>query len=142
MNQIMPYPLWIGHAGEGRDSRVLFERGIRALVDLAMEEAPTPLPRELIAVRYPLLDGTGNRAELLFLAISTLATLLKMNIPTLVVCGAGMSRAPAIGAAALALVHQRKPEECLELVARHHAHDISPGFWKEVLAALPTATLP
>lgn len=138
MNQVVPYPLWIGHAGEGRDFRAIFDQGIRAVVDLALEEVPVQTPRELISVRYPLLDGTGNRADMLFLAISTVATLLKMNIPTLVVCGAGMSRAPAIGAAALALVHQQKPEECLQLVAKHHAHDISPGFWKEVLAALPT----
>lgn len=140
MNQVLPYPLWIGHAGEGRDFRVIFDQGIRAIVYLAMEEAPAQMPRELISVRYPLVDGPGNRAEMLFLAVSSVATLLKMNIPTLVTCGAGMSRAPAISAAALALVHQRKPEECLQLVAKHHAHDISPGFWNEVLAALPAVS--
>src|SRR5262245_32724506 len=108
MNQILPYPLWVGHAGEGRDFRAVFDRGIRAIVDLALEEPPVQAPRELISVRYPLLDGTGNTSDILFLAISSVATLLKMNMATLVMCGAGMSRAPAVSAAALALIHQRR----------------------------------
>lgn len=138
MNQIVPYPLWIGHAGEARDFRTLFDLGIRAVIDLALEEPPTPTPRELLYGRFPLQDGPSNRGEVLFLAISTLASLLKMHIPTLVVCGGGVSRAPAISAAALALAHHRSPEDCLQLVAEHHAHDISPGLWNEIVAVLPT----
>ena len=137
MTQIESHPLWIGHAGEGRDLKQIFDIGIRALVDLALEEAPTQAPRELISIRFPLVDGAGNRGELLFLAVSTVATLLKMHVPVLVTCGAGMSRAPAVAAAALAVLETRAPEDCLKQVVKHHASDVSPGLWNEVVAVLP-----
>src|SRR5258708_5183826 len=101
MNQIIPYPLWIGHGGDGRDFRQVFQASIKALVQLSAEEPALAPPRELIYCRFPLVDGGGNRAELLFLAVSTVATLLKMSVPTLLFCGAGMSRSPAIAAAVL-----------------------------------------
>ncbi len=132
MNQIPPYPVWVGHAGEAREYRQLFDAGIKALVTLALEEPPPEPPRELICCRFPLLDGTGNRPEILSLAVNTVATLLRMRLPTLVSCGAGMSRAPAVVAAALALVHQGSPEECLQRVVQYHRADVSPGLWTEV----------
>ncbi|HMC65913.1 MAG TPA: hypothetical protein VKI65_13320 [Gemmataceae bacterium] len=138
MNQIQPNPLWIGHMGEGRDFRNLFDLGIKAVVELAMEEQPLQPPRELISCRFPLLDGAGNRAELLFLAVSTVASLLKMRIPTLLCCSAGGSRSPAVAAAALAMIHHEPPEECLERVVEQHASDVSPGFWDEVTRLLPS----
>jgi protein-tyrosine phosphatase len=138
MNQITPQPLWLGHAGAVADFRRVFDAGIKALVQLATEELPDQPPRELIYCRIPLVDGTGNRAELLYLAISTVATLVKMRIPTLVYCGAGMSRAPAIAAAALGMVHQEPPEEWLNRVARHHHTDVSPGLWREITGLLPS----
>lgn len=141
MTQIEPYPLWIGHAGEGQDLRHIFDLGIRALVDLALEEAPTKAPRELISTRFPIVDGAGNRGEILFLAVSTVATLLKMHVPVLVICGGGVSRAPAIVAAALALLERRPPEACLKQVAQHHASDVSPGLWNEVVAVLPALSV-
>jgi hypothetical protein len=138
MDQVRPYALWLGHAGEGRDFRQIFERGIRALVQLAAEEPLEQLPRELIACRVPLLDGAGNRSDHLFLAITTVATLLKMHVPTLVSSGAGTSRSPAVAAAALALVHEEPPEECLKRIVRQHPSDVSPGFWAEVTGVLPS----
>ena len=62
------------------------------------------------------------------------------KIPTLVCCGAGMSRSPAIVAAALALVERAPFEDCLRRVARHHPSDVSPGLWSEVVK-LPSALL-
>jgi hypothetical protein len=138
MNKIDPYSLWVGHAGEGKDYRKLFDAGIRALVQLAVEELPLETPRELISCRFPLLDGTGNRPEALYLAISTVATLLKMHLPTLIFCGAGMSRAPAVAAAALAMVHHQAPALCLEQVVKCHPSDVSPGLWSEVTGLLPS----
>src|SRR5690242_17107834 len=120
MNQIQPYALWVGHAGEGHEFRPMFDAGIKALVQLAAEELPSQPPRELIFCRFPLIDGSGNRLELLSLAISTVAHLIQRHVPTLVSCGGGMSRAPAVAAAALALAHREAPEECLQRVTRHH----------------------
>lgn len=137
MNQIVPYPLWLGHTGSGADFRTIFDRGIKALMHLAAEDLPAHPPRELIYCRIPLVDGAGNRSELLFLAISTLATMIKMRTPTLVFCGAGMSRSPAVAAAALAMALQQPPEECLKRIAEHHRSDVSPGLWSEVAGLLP-----
>jgi len=138
LNQILPYPLWLGHAGESRDFKKVFDLGVKAIVQLAAEEPSMQTPRELVFCRFPLLDGPGNRAELLFLAVSTVATLVKMRVPTLVTCGAGISRSPAIAAAALSMVHHEPPETYLEKVLEHHPGDVSPGFWQEIISLLPT----
>jgi len=138
MNQIQPHPLWIGHVSDSRGFRQLFDVGIKAVVELAMEEPSLQPPREFISCRFPLLDGAGNRAELLFLAVSTVATLIKMRISTLLTCSGGMSRSPAIAAAALAMIHHEPPEDCLQRVVEHHASDVSPGFWDEVTRLLPS----
>ena len=138
MNQIQPHPVWVGHAGEDRDYRQIFDTGIKALVDLAAEEPPAQPPRDLIYCRFPLLDGTGNQPELLLLALSTVANLVKNHTPTLVCCGGGVSRAPAVVAGALALIQQESPEECLQEVVRQHPSDVSPGLWSEVTGLLST----
>jgi protein-tyrosine phosphatase len=138
MNQILPYPLWLGHAGESRDFKKVFDLGVKVIMQLAAEEPSLQTPRELVFCRFPLLDGPGNRAELLFLAVSTVATLVKMRVPTLVTCGAGISRCPAVAAAALSMIHHEPPETYLEKVLEHHPGDVSPGFWQEITSLLPT----
>jgi hypothetical protein len=137
MNQIVPHRLWVGHAGEERDFRAIFDAGVRALVDLAVEETPGHPPHELIFCRFPLVDGAGNDLKILALAIRTAAALLRSQVPTLVGCGAGVSRAPAIAAAALALVSDEPPAQCLQRVAAHHSCDVSPGLWEDVTSLLP-----
>ena len=138
MNQILPYPLWLGHAGESRDFQKIFDLGVKVLVQLAAEEPSLQTPRELVFCRFPLLDGSGNRAELLFLAVSTVASLIKMRVPTLVTCGAGISRCPAVTAAALSMIYHEPPESYLEKILEHHHADVSPGFWQEITSLLPT----
>jgi protein-tyrosine phosphatase len=136
MNQILPHLLWLGHAGDGRAFRKLFDADIKAVVELAAEEPSSPVPRELFYCRIPLLDGLDNNPDWLFLALTTVASLLRRRVPTLVCCGAGRSRSPAIAAAALALAHDLTPEECLQRVAERHPSDVSPGLWKEITAFL------
>lgn len=132
MDQIKPHEVWIGHAGDGSDFRAIFGQGIRAVVQLALEELPAQPPRELIFLRFPLVDGSSNAPELLSLAIHSVATLLRHNVRTLVCCGGGMSRAPAVVAAALALAHHAPLEECLEQILRCHAIDVSPALWLDI----------
>ena len=141
MTQIHPHSLWIGHAGEGRDASSLADAGIEALVNLAAEERFELPPREFLSLRFPLIDGTGNRSAWLELAITTVASLLALKIPTIVACGAGMSRAPTIAAAALALTLHKSPEGCLQDVASQHPTDVSPGLWDEVKAVLDSKGL-
>jgi hypothetical protein len=138
MNQILPHRIWIGHTSEEQDFKLLFDTGIRALVSLAVEEPPRPTPRELIFCRFPLVDGAGNNSEVLSLAIRTVAALIRDQVATLICCGGGVSRAPAIAAAGLANVLRQSPAECLSYVVTHHACDVSPGLWDDVTALLPS----
>ena len=139
MNRIKPYNLWVGHAGDGRALRELLDKGIRAIVQLAIEEPPVEPPRELIYCRFPLLDGDDNDAAVLSLAIRSVATLIRKGIPTLVCCGAGMSRSPAIAAAALSMVEPVGLEECLKRIAESHRTDVSPGLWAHVRRTVGSA---
>ena len=134
MNRVAPFALWIGHGGEAGELTRLYENGVEAVVSLAVEEPPDRSPRDLIACRVPLVDGAGNRTERLALAVQTVATLLAAGVPTLVCCGAGMSRAPAVAAAALARVHGDTPAHWLERVTRHHPSDVSAGLWADLVA--------
>jgi len=138
MNEIEGHLLWVGHAGDGRAFKQLYAAGIQAVVQVAAEELPPRPPRDLICCHFPLLDGAGNRPQLLCLAVSTLAALLRLHMPTLVCCGAGMSRSPSIAAAALAIVQGESPEACLVRISQYHPSDVSPGLWNELVAILPS----
>jgi hypothetical protein len=135
MIQLVPHPLWIGHAGDGRDYRRILEAGIQVVVQLAAEEATLQPPRDLVYCRFPLVDGSGNPVVLLTAAVRTVLGFLQAEMPTLLCSGAGRSRAPAIAAAALALSLNLPPAQCLEMVVRQHPSDVSPGFWAEVAKA-------
>ncbi len=132
MNQILPFPLWLGHSGDGRDFPRLHESGIKAIVQLAAEELPLQPPRELICLRFPLMDGADNPEDLLSLTVETLASLLKSRVPTLVCCGAGMSRSPAVAAAAISCILRKPPDEVLGYILLGRPGDVSPGLWAEL----------
>jgi protein-tyrosine phosphatase len=114
----------------------LLEQGITVVVDLALDEPPAVLSREMVYCRFPLVDGTGNPIWLLRSAVMTVANLLRESVPTLVSCSAGISRAPAVAAAALAIATDRPLEECLEKVMLSRGGDVSPGFWRSVKEAI------
>jgi hypothetical protein len=135
LRQIQPYPLWLGHVGDARDLRRLFATGIEALVDLAREEPPLATHRELIYCRFPLEDGTDNSPAVLRLAVQTIVGLLVAAVPTLVFCGAGMSRSPTLAAAALALAAGGEPELWLDRLKQIGPADVSPGLWQAVRVA-------
>lgn len=132
MRQVVPHPLWLGHSGDGLDFPKLYEAGIQALVQLAVEEPAIQTPRDLLYFRVPISDGAGNRPDSLALAIRTVAELLSRRIPTLVSCGAGMSRSPCIVAAALAVTFRESLEGSLRIVISQGPCDISPSLWGEV----------
>ena len=92
MKQILPNHLWLGPPDERDHFRQVLAAGIRAMVYLAAEDAPPMPPRDLICCRFPILDGTGNDADVVLLAVHTLNTLLKLHVPTLVHC----ATAPAV----------------------------------------------
>src|SRR5271165_2763863 len=98
MREILRNQLWIGNAGDARNSEPLLQNGIVAVINLAAEEPSPNLPRSMVYCHFPLVDGTPDDPTILRVAIQTVATLLKSQVPTLVYCGAGMSRSPAIAA--------------------------------------------
>lgn len=128
--------LWIGNAGDVRRVAELIEHGIVAVVDLAANEPVATLPREIVYCRFPLLDGAGNESWLLRAAIETISGLLRDNVPTLVACSAGMSRSPALAAAAIARLESRDLNECLLACVEGGPADISPLLWRDVVEAL------
>ena len=138
MNQIQPYLLRVGHMGDAQDFKGLFDEGVRAVVQLAWEDAPLMLPRELIICRFPLTDGPSNRPELIRLAIETVVHLLHEQVSTLVCCDSGSSRAPAIAAAALARYTRRSLRECLQDVTRHRHADVHPALYEHIEGILST----
>jgi hypothetical protein len=136
MHEIIPNRLWIGNSLEARDLRSLLELGVAALVDLAIEELPASVVRELVYCRIPLIDGASNPPERLQLAVETVASLIRQGTPTFIFCGAGMSRSPAITAAALAVVEVADPNVVLQRIVAGYPHDVSPALWQEVRACL------
>ena len=134
MRQIADYPLWLGHVGDTRDIAAISSAGIEAVVDLALNERPPTLPRDWLYCRVPLVDGAGNPRWKLDLAIAVVRTLLIGRTPTLLFCGAGMSRTPAIAAAAISAVSGMDLDEALALVTAESARDVSPGLWQDILA--------
>jgi hypothetical protein len=138
MNQIHPYLLRVGHGGDCHNVEALFEHGVRAVVELAWEDAPVMLPRDLIACRFPLIDGPGNQPDALRLAINTIVQLLREQVSVLVCCGSGVSRAPALAAAALSRFTGKPLAECLQEVTRHRHADVHPALYEHLEALLAT----
>jgi hypothetical protein len=132
MRTIAPHSLWLGHVGDARDLRGVLNAGIAALVDLALNEPPATVTRELVYCRFPLVDGSGNAPWLLRAAVETTAGLLHSETPTLVYCASGMSRSLVIAAAAIARLTNRSPDHCLAEIALTGPHDVSPALWQDV----------
>ena len=138
MNQIQPYLLRVGHLGDGQNFKALFDEGVRAVVQLAWEDEPLMLPRELVFCRFPLADGPGNRSELIRLAIETVVHMLHEQVSVLVCCDSGSSRAPAIAAAALARFTGKSLSDCLQTVTRHRHADVHPALYEHIEGILAT----
>jgi protein-tyrosine phosphatase len=132
--------LWIGNARDARNVPAVMARAFAAVVDLALEEPPAQLPREVAYIRIPLIDGEGNSPAMTQAAIRAIAAFIESGTPTLVVCGGGMSRSPAVTAAAIAQVEGIHPEEALIRIAATGPHDVSTIFWKELISSLDSGS--
>jgi protein-tyrosine phosphatase len=132
MREIFPELLWIGNARDARDVKGVLDRGITAVVDLALEEPPISFPRDIVYCRLPLLDGDENHPAVLQTALITVARFLEGELPTLVACSGGMSRSPAIVAGALALAQACPLTVSMQQVAETGPCDVAPGLWNEI----------
>lgn len=132
LREILPDQLFLGHARDARDLRLLHDHQIAAVLDLAIDEPPAQLAREMISCRIPLVDGGENPPEKIVLAIRTLELLLENHQRVLVACSGGMSRSPVFCAAALALRTKRSLDDCLTQVLTDGPGDVSPPLWESV----------
>lgn len=131
MLEIHPDLLWVGSRGDIREPRLLFKIGVEAVVDIAREEEPLALPRELIVCRFPLVDGEGNDSSMLMQAVQITVDLLVNGRPTLVACSAGRSRSPTIAAFALAAYLRQKPESIVSQLSKE-TFTINGQLWRDV----------
>jgi protein-tyrosine phosphatase len=125
--------LFLGNAMDARDLRLLYDHRLFAVVDLAVDEPPAQLSRDMVYCRFPLNDGGGNANEIIDAAIRSIVALVDSQIRTLVACSAGMSRSLAIAAAALAMHTGKTPDVCLTSIAASGPHDVSPILWSQVI---------
>lgn len=136
MREIISQTLWIGNARDARDVKSVLDLGISAIIDLAMEEPPVTFPREIIYCRLPLVDGEENNPSVLQTAIETLVRFIHAEVPTLVACSGGMSRSPAIVAAALSKINVTSFDEAIKQIASIGPCDVAPGLWNEIQTLL------
>ena len=127
-HEIIPSRLWIGNVGDARDVRSILNLGVEAVIDLACNELPVKVPRDIVYLRLPIVDGTGNPPQLLQLAVETTAHLIASGMPTFVFCSAGVSRSPAIVAAAIATAEHSSLDDTLKRIGAMMPHDVLPGY--------------
>ncbi len=132
MREVLPDLLWLGNAIDARDISEVLQYGIQAVVDVAIEEKPAVFPRDILYCRVPLNDGAGNRPEFLRTAVEAAMQLIAAKCPTLICCGAGMSRSPAVAAMAIARLRGESPEKVLLEITASSPHDVSPILWGEL----------
>jgi hypothetical protein len=131
MREILSEALWLGNAADLSDPASVLQAGILAVVDLAVEQLMPTFPRTMIYCRFLIIDGQQESLGALQAAIETAVIMLKAQIPTLICCNAGMSRSPAVAAAALSLAIGGSPDDRLREIVSGHPHDVSPGLWDE-----------
>jgi protein-tyrosine phosphatase len=132
VRRVHPEQLWLGTVADLRRIENVLSEGVKAVVDLALEEPPARLPRDVTYCRFPIIDGAGNPLPMLSAAIDATVALAAAQIPTLVACSAGMSRTPAIAAAALAVIRGSDLDETLKRICQGQAVDVSTGLWSEI----------
>ena len=141
MRQIEGHPLWVGTARDARDIKGVLAAGIEAVVDLALMCEPVVPPRELVYLRFPLVDGSGNPPWLICAAVHAVEGLVRLQVPTLVACDGGMSRSVVIAAAALWFGSPNEPTDAvLQRAAASGPADVHPALWADVKRYVFTVT--
>lgn len=137
MREVIAGILWIGNARDARDIRGILDKEITAVVDLAAEEPPIVYPREIVYCRFPLLDGAGNDRSILQAAVDVTVKFIGGQLPTIVACSAGMSRSPAIVAAAIARTDGILFDDALRRIAATGPCDIAPSLLHDIANLFP-----
>ncbi|MEJ7593692.1 MAG: dual specificity protein phosphatase [Planctomycetaceae bacterium] len=132
MREIIPNVLWIGNAFDARNVKAVMDAGFQVVVDLAIEEPPIQLPREVVYCRFPLLDGEGNSPVLIRASIDLIVSFVNAQTKTLVACSGGMNRSPLIVSAVVAQVESIQFDDAIGRVTSTGPCDISPNLYAAV----------
>jgi len=124
--------LYIGDAISARDLRHIYDHEFAAVLDLAANEPPAVLGRDIVYCRFPLSDDDSNDDKIVSAAITCLHTLMERGFRTLVACSAGMSRSPMIAAAAISIACGDPLTDCLARITTGVPHDVSPTLFSSV----------
>ncbi|WP_168564949.1 protein-tyrosine phosphatase family protein [Crateriforma spongiae] len=135
MHEIHPKLLWIGHALDVREPQGLFDAGITTVIDVAYEEPPAQIPRQLTYCRFPINDGGGNDPKILLQTLRTITDFLASGTRTIVACSAGMSRSPTIAAFALAHHMSETPDRVISRIAEIKSLELKSELWADTLIA-------
>ena len=135
MHEIQTNLLWIGHAFDIHEPRLIFDAGITAVIDIAYEEPPAQIPRQLTYCRFPLNDGGGNDPQILLQTLLTTTDFLRSNTRTIIACSAGLSRSPTVAAFALAYHLDKKPDDVIAGIAETKSLELKPELWADMLTA-------
>jgi len=138
MHEIHPNLLWIGHALDVRESRPLFDAGITAVVDVAYEEPPSQIPRQLTYCRFPINDGGGNDPTILRQTLLAATDLLRSGTRTIIACSAGMSRSPTVAAFALAYHLSKNSDDVIAEIADIKSLELKPELWADMITVFNT----
>ena len=134
--EIHPDRLWIGNALDIRQPSDLFDLCIEVIVDVAMEESPRQIPRQIVYHRFPLVDAGENDANVLTQCFKCVLGLLRQQQKTCIACSAGMSRSPTIAALALAVYLDEEPEAVVSKIAQSKSLDINGLFWNQASSVI------
>lgn len=129
MREVIPEVVWIGNALDARNIQGVLNAGFQVVVDLAIEEPPAQLPRDIVYCRFPLHDGAGNPNVLIESAIDLIVRFVRERIPTLVACSGGMSRSPLIVSAVVATINDISFDEAIRRVTTTGPCDFSPALY-------------
>ncbi len=135
MHEVHSQLLWIGNAFDVREPRAIFDAGIAAVIDVAYEELPAQVPRQLTYCRFPLNDGGGNDPIVLFQTLLTATNFIDAEIRTLIACSAGLSRSPIVAAFAIAHHLNEAPDEAIARIADIKALELDRNLWADMLVA-------
>ena len=132
IREISPDLLFIGNAMDARDLQQLYEHRITAVVDLAANEPPAQLNREMLYCRIPIIDGDGNSHEIIEIAVRCVVTLFEKEFRTLIACRRWHESFACNCRVGIAIVTKQPPGDCLTAIISGLSHDVSPALWSAV----------
>jgi protein-tyrosine phosphatase len=134
-SEIIPQQLYLGDSGSSRNMEFLKSKGIKAVVNMAMELKPPVLLYEQLSIQHIHIEIDDYHTEDLVSHLDkVIAFLKKVDGPILFHCAAGVSRSTTMLTAYL-MTHKKMPLlEALTMVKKNRSI-VYPnrGFFKQLI---------